>query len=65
MRSAARETRRKRRAQERLQRKIAEQAQRRGRAVPPTVEGFRQAITSGGYDAMAEALIARQRRAPP
>lgn len=48
-----------RRAKARVERKTAGRAERRGRQVPPTVDGFTAALAARGYDAVAEALIAR------
>ncbi len=48
-----------RRAREREMRKIAGNAERRGRRVSPTVEGFEEALRERGHDGVAEALISR------
>lgn len=48
-----------RRAAERAQRKYATNAERRGRQVPATVDGFHAALSDGGYHRVAEALISR------
>lgn len=48
-----------RRIAARTQRKDADRAERRGRQVPATVEGFNTALANHGYDGVAEALISR------
>lgn len=48
-----------RRAAARATLKGANRAERRGRQVPPTVDGFSAALANRGYDGVAEALIAR------
>lgn len=48
-----------RRAAEKAGVKRALAAERRGRQVPPTVDGFRAALAERGYDGLAEALISR------
>lgn len=48
-----------RRAAERAQRKQAASAERRGRGVSPTPQGFEEAFLRRGHDGIAEALIAR------
>ncbi|CCH89126.1 protein of unknown function [Modestobacter italicus] len=48
-----------RRAAARAARKGADRAERRGRQVPPTVDGFSAALADRGYDGVAEALISR------
>ena len=59
MRSSAREARRQRRAEQRQSSKIARKAEFRGRAIPTTVEGFKQAISTWGNGVMGNALISR------
>ncbi len=57
-----RSSRRKREAREDPRRRDARtglKADRRGLRTPATVDGFRAALTARGYDAVAEALIAR------
>jgi hypothetical protein len=58
-RSTGREARRTRRARQRRVSKIGTRAEIRGRAVPPTVAGYRDAAKTGGHDLLANALIAR------
>lgn len=48
-----------RRAAQRAGLKKSHHAERRGRGVRPTVEGFRVALAERGYDGVAEALISR------
>jgi hypothetical protein len=48
-----------RRVAHRAELKEAGRAERRGRRVSPTVAGFEAAFRDGGYDGIAEALIAR------
>ncbi len=48
-----------RRAAARADLKDADRAERRGRQVPPTVDGFAAALAARGYDGVAEALISR------
>ncbi|MFI6220121.1 hypothetical protein ACIBEH_06165 [Nocardia salmonicida] len=48
-----------RRATERANRKVGDRAERRGRRVLPTVEGFERALEERGPDGVAEALLSR------
>lgn len=62
VRNVARDARRARREQQRRTRKTALRAERRGRLVPPTLAGYREAVANDGADALAGALIARHHR---
>lgn len=59
MRSPGREARRLRRAAERRDNKAGTKAELRGRTIPTTVEGFRQAIAIHGSGVIGNALISR------